>query len=231
MISILKAKKVMQANGSERQNGAALLIMLVVLVLGSSYLILSELNGAAPTLKRHSQVSKILADDIIEALHGYAVSYKRIPCPDTNGDGIGETPPCNNMEGELPWATLGIRRTDSWGRPFRYRGNNTFTVNPIDPFAVAGELNIRDNANAPITLANDADSPAAIVFSCGINGIPDGNNDADSVANTDANCINPGTPSADYVQDAYSVGGFDDVLLWLPRDKLIAKMSDANIWP
>jgi len=219
------------ADTARRQRGAVLLLMLVVMVLGSTFFVLNDINGVTPILKRHSQVSKILEDDIIEALYGYALIYKRLPCPDTTGDGIAESAPCNNIEGELPWVTLGVKRMDSWGRPFRYRGNNTFTVNPIDPLAVAGEINILDNSNAPIILATDANSPAAIIFSCGINGIPDGNNDADSVANGNANCVNPGTPSASYVLDDYRLGGFDDVLVWLPRDQLIAKMSAANKWP
>ncbi len=218
-------------NFSKCQDGAVLLLMLVVMVLGSTFLILSEINAVTPTLKKHSQVSKILEDDIVEALYGYAVVYKRLPCPDTNGDGISEIAPCNNIEGELPWATLGVKRTDSWGRPFRYRGNSTFTVNPIAPLAIVGELNILDKDNLPIVSAADANSPAAIVFSCGINGIPDGINDSDGAPNSNANCINPGAPTVNYVSGDYSIGGFDDILLWLPRDELIAKMLAANKWP
>jgi hypothetical protein len=81
----------------------------------------------------------------------------------------------------------------------------------------------------------------AIIFSCGKNGRPDGNNDIDGTINSDALCTNPfdpknppawdNNPKNTYVQDSYVEDQFDDILVWLPKDILIARLTTAGKWP
>jgi type II secretory pathway pseudopilin PulG len=95
----------------------------------------------------------------------------------------------------------------------------------------------------------------AIIFSCGKNGRPDGrlnssqeggldlniSNDIDGIINSDALCTNPFTngvpptwdnnPKNSYVQDGYVEDQFDDILVWLPKNILITRLTAAGKWP
>ena len=78
----------------------------------------------------------------------------------------------------------------------------------------------------------------AIVFSCGKNGRPDDKNDMDGIPNSDALCNNPYTnqptednPRYHYIQDVYVADQFDDILVFLPKNLLIARLTAAGKWP
>ena len=83
---------------------------------------------------------------ILDALYGYAITNRRLPCPNTDGDGVEQldtdingtddydafTGPaldaivasggdCINEEGFVPWVTLGVKQGDAWGNRFTYR--------------------------------------------------------------------------------------------------------------
>ena len=78
-------------------------------------------------------------NEVTEALYGYAIANGRLPCPDSDGDGLSdmETEPfdpgdatsanCDggsdfvDGEGFLPWVELGVPDGDAWGNRFRYR--------------------------------------------------------------------------------------------------------------
>ena len=87
--------------------------------------------------------------------------------------------PCRGIEGELPRATLGIQGADGWGRRIRYRGNDAFTgpAGVPTPPNTRGGLRIDDHRTAERLTVGDPEAPAAILFSCGANGRPDGEND------------------------------------------------------
>jgi prepilin-type N-terminal cleavage/methylation domain-containing protein len=68
-------------------------------------------------------------DEIIESLYGYAITNGRLPCPDTDGDGLpnpvfnpanSATATCTG-EGAIPWIELNAPQGDAWGNRFRYR--------------------------------------------------------------------------------------------------------------
>lgn len=80
----------------------------------------------------------------------------------------------------------------------------------------------------------------AIIFSCGKNGRPDSENDIDGQVNSSALCDNPfgqvppawnSNPRIHYVQDVYVEDQFDDILVWLPKNILIARLTAAGKWP
>jgi prepilin-type N-terminal cleavage/methylation domain-containing protein len=64
-------------------------------------------------------------NDIMESLYGFAVINGRLPCPDTDGDGVSNGGPglCTNPNGDgwLPWQTLSLTfQSDVWGNRFKY---------------------------------------------------------------------------------------------------------------
>lgn len=128
--------------GRHYQHGAALMVMLVIMVMGGMVFLVSALSSSALQTKR----DKITADALAqakEALIGYAVGVNftggaerpgDLPCPDINNDGIAE-PSCGNAAGNnqaqrlgrLPWKTLGISDLrDGSGERLWYAVSNNF---------------------------------------------------------------------------------------------------------
>lgn len=108
----------------------AVVLVIVGLLLGGLMVPLSAQTDS----KARSDNDKAMAD-ISDALVGFAIANGRLPCPalaaipDTNaGAGLestngqpGAALACTNPAGVLPWATLGVAETDSWGNRFTYR--------------------------------------------------------------------------------------------------------------
>jgi len=129
-----------------KQRGAALMVMLVIMVMGAATILVNSLSSTALQIKR----DKISADALAqakEALIGYAASVKftggaerpgDLPCPDTNNDGIAEAS-CGNASGStgqnlrlgrLPWKTLGLPDLrDGSGERLWYAISNNFKKN------------------------------------------------------------------------------------------------------
>ena len=176
----------------------------------------------------------------LEALLGHAVAHdNRLPCPDIDGDGTEDLPgpaatPCRGIEGELPRATLGIPGRDGWGRPLRYRANDAFTARggiPRPP-NTRGRLRIDNPRTAERLTVSDPEAPAAILFSCGANGVPDGEND--DTGGRATGCSNPLRPDPRYahaVPGRSGSGAFDDILVWMSKNVLLGRLVRAGTWP
>ena len=119
-------------------------------------------------------------EDIKEALLGYAVIHRRLPCPDLTGDGLEDrltaganTGACGaplvgtvQLLGTLPWSTLNLTEPDAWNTRFGYRVASEFSVSsdtsPLPssiafglsfPAATSGNIVINQrNANKTTTL-------------------------------------------------------------------------------
>jgi len=129
-----------------KQRGAALMLMLVIMVMGISAILIGSLSSTALQIER----DKITADALSQAkdaLIGYAASVNftggaerpgDLPCPDTNNDGIAEAS-CGNASGStgqnlrlgrLPWKTLGLPDLrDGSGERLWYAVSNNFKRN------------------------------------------------------------------------------------------------------
>jgi hypothetical protein len=174
--------------------------------------------------------------------HGY------LPCPDRSGgasanDGLEDLNPsatnCAVAEGNLPWATLGIAGTDTWGNFFRYRATAAFT-DRATPFKLnsAGNITVQCPAAACGNAMIYTTSAPAVVLSHGRNGFgainsmlrapnpaPTG---TDELANSDGNAAFVSrTPGA-----AGAAGGeYDDLVSWLSTSVLLNKMITAQKLP
>lgn len=123
----------------QTQRGAALLIMMVIMVVGILAVLIGSLNSSAINTSRQQQTAAVLAQ-AKDALLGYAASDSNrpgeLPCPDVNGDGwslpvdeyIGNN--CVQLLGRLPWKTLGLPDLrDGNSEPLWYAVSNSFHAN------------------------------------------------------------------------------------------------------
>lgn len=176
--------------GQNKQHGAALLVMLVILVVGGIVFFVSSLNRSGLQNARNEANAIVLAQ-AKEALIGYAITYYDthstptpqtfgfLPCPDPNGtagmNGEGSSETCGSKNvstlGRLPWKTLGLPvLRDSNGDCLWYAVAGTYKNNPgtdIMDWDTNGLFQVK--ASSSVTLAGlTADSNAvAIVFSPG----------------------------------------------------------------
>ncbi|MFH1493281.1 MAG: prepilin-type N-terminal cleavage/methylation domain-containing protein [Pseudomonadota bacterium] len=122
----------------------AIVLVVVALLLGG---LLVPLTMQIEQQKiRETQKSM---EEIKEALIGYAIVNNRLPCPDSDLDGL-ENPPtptvapntpvagqttqtffCLVDEGGLPYQTLGVSREDGWNNRFHYRVTPAFTQRTV----------------------------------------------------------------------------------------------------
>lgn len=218
--------------------------------------------------RRIAETNKAM-EEIKEALIGYALSHPSptnppqpyLPCPDaisgTSGinvpnDGLedrnaGGT--CDQTEGNLPWATLGLGNQDAWGHRFHYRVSSTFS-NQSTGFALTppgGDIRIcaksTAGGNPCQTVANGV---PAVVISFGKNGYGglsvDGIRSLPAVASDDekenfGNILIPTFGiSTDFVSRVQTSAGtpateFDDLVIWLSPNVLYNRMVAAGKLP
>lgn len=131
-----------------RQRGAALMVMLVIMVMGIVAVLARSVSNTASQIEH----DRITADALVqakEALLGYAAKVQvsnacasncarpgDLPCPDINNDGSADTP-CNTQSsrlGRLPWKTLGLPDLrDGSGERLWYAVSNNFKNNTRTP--------------------------------------------------------------------------------------------------
>lgn len=111
-----RPQRTASGHASRKQHGMVLLALLLVLVIGASFLLLSKLNAAGRQSYRDQQTAQALAE-AKAALIGYAISDPNrpgeLPCPDFNDDGkltltvdFGGGGACTSYRGWLPWNRL-----------------------------------------------------------------------------------------------------------------------------
>ncbi|HRA81167.1 MAG TPA: type II secretion system protein [Thauera sp.] len=208
---------------------AELAVVLVILALLSGSMLV-PLGSRMEARDRQTTLERLR--DIQQALTGFAIIHGRLPCPSTETDpthpgyGVEDPPPCNiTLEGRLPWRTLAMPATDAWGSErvqateswaghWRYHVDQGFAAGPITVASLpADNLQIRAADGRRITVTDS--QAVAVVFSSGANRSADGLNASYSA-----------------VQPQYQAGepttSFDDLLVWIGRPLLIARMAQAG---
>lgn len=158
-----------------QQQGAALIIMFIVLILSLASWQLWAISSEQITLKRQQKTHAALAQ-AKQALLGYAISYDQthlgqtpglLPCPDistNNGEG-SSSPNCGSKNisqlGRFPWRTLEADMIkDGHAECLWYVVSGTFKNNPKTDL-----LNWDTNGLLQLSHNNDNDPIAALIIS------------------------------------------------------------------
>jgi prepilin-type N-terminal cleavage/methylation domain-containing protein len=225
----------------------AVAVFIIALLLGS---ILVPL--ATQVEQRQVSDTQKALDEIREALIGFAMTSGYLPCPDkTTGAGAGtandgqedvNAGDCVALEGNVPWATLGVANSDVWGNRFRYRVAQNFARrSPLAVFTLAttSPIAVCTTAACAVRLTTVGDGPPALILSHGKNGLGAMSastgaanlapTSADELANTDgADAI---FVSRTITATGATAGEFDDIVTWIPKTTLFSRMVAAGKLP
>ena len=157
----MKTQQRVQSYKVAAQRGSVLWILLGILVLGTSYFLMTRMNQLQGPYSR-SESDIAVMRQAIDGLIGYAITQARdglrpgsLPCPDTNGDGFAEGSCANaNLVGRLPWKTLKLPELrDSSGALLWYALSSNFRnmSSSVINNNTAGQLSLIDAINGNIT--------------------------------------------------------------------------------
>jgi len=172
-------------DGPGRQGGAALLIILVIMVIGIATVLINSLSSSAIKTARQEKTAAALAQ-AREALISYSISSENtgsatarpgnFPCPDTDAPGASgygsEQSSCSSgggtTIGRLPWKTLGIPElVDANGEPLWYAVSDNFRKSAsIINSDTRGTLQVYDRDGSTL-LTFSGNEAVAIVFAPG----------------------------------------------------------------
>jgi type II secretory pathway pseudopilin PulG len=216
----------------------AIVVLIISLVAGS---MLGPLSKQIEQ-RRISETQKLL-EDSKDAVLGFAVSRGYLPCPavsvtDGNEGPRNSSGVCTNLRGFLPWVTLGITKTDSWGRLLKYAATSQFANSNAKPaFSSTGIYTIVSSSVPATNLATQV--PLAIL-SHGPNGNGATQENGIAVANTSSTNIDERTnltSATTFVsriptENTAAPGGeFDDIVTWIPSSILFNRMVAAGQLP
>ncbi len=179
-------------NKIQSQRGAALLAFVLVMIVGSSFLLVSKLNAKVRDRENIEKTYDAL-QRAKEALIAYAVSVPErtgattlrgpgyLPCPDNNDDGQTNNLGCGNLStggavGWLPYKTLEIEELqDGSGEHLwyvvadNYRNTGALPVNPNHNSDTISDDQAIANIDGPFVVDNNINGPdiVAIIFSPG----------------------------------------------------------------
>ena len=234
---MLCLERIMDTNTSLKftSSGFSLIEMAIVL-----FIVALLLGGLLPTVgsqmeQQHRVETRKQLDEILQALMGYAVINGHLPYPAkatiaTGAANAGITDP-TVATGVIPWATLGIKETDAWGRRFTYTSSNNFTASNFTLTSV-GTFTINSAATGGTSIAT---AIPAVIISHGANGlgayspagiqispVPIPTTDEGENADNGANTI--------FVSHDFTPA-FDDLVVWISPNILINRMVAAGKLP
>ncbi|MDR2613985.1 MAG: type II secretion system GspH family protein [Candidatus Accumulibacter sp.] len=228
--------------------GFTLVEMSIVLVIVAALIGGMTVPLSAQIEQRNRAETRRQLDEIRESLIGFAIVHERLPRPATSSsDGTENPNNCGNdaaCTGFIPWATLGVKKTDAWNKMIRYSVTPAY-ADAAFALTTPGSKKVRtrDDSGTPIYLigANGSCSSSpcapAVVFSFGKNNwgtTPEGAAVTDdSTTNSDED-TNASETTLFFARDLSNVpigGEFDDILVWIPPYLLFNRMIAAGRLP
>mgnify|MGYP000170966799 FL=1 len=211
----------------------AIVLVIVALIIGG---LLAPLSAQVEQTRRKATEQGI--GSVHEAIIGFALSSGRLPCPDTDGDGLenpaGGVGGCTNNSGMLPGATLGIAAADGWGQAYRYlvaaefadntdgtsSGCGAATPGVSFELCAVGDIDVLDAAGGGSVAASVV---AAIVSQAKNYGATAAADEAENMDNDRLLVSHRYTSAAGQE--------YDDIVSWISPNTLRAKMASAGILP
>lgn len=138
-----------------RAHGGFSMLELMVVLLALSLLV----GAGVVAVKRYQAQTQaaenegaLLAAD--EALIAFARFNRRLPCPDSDNDGLEN---CSSLLGQLPYRTLGLDAVpvDGRRRPLQYLVNQTVIAAAANGYAFCQSLRNQSRAFDPTRLSSD----------------------------------------------------------------------------
>ncbi len=215
-----------QATGCPRATGFSLVELAIVLVIIGLLLGAAVIPLSSQMERNRRNETRQQIEDIVDALIGYAVINKHLPCPDFNGNGLDDDHcaggPGRFYSGPLPGAALGVKTRDAWGRPLTYVVNGAFTatLQLSSSGTGSGRLGIAERPGCGSRRV--ADDVPAILLSTAKQRYPS-RLERENVDHD--NC---------FVTTGYSLrtgAEFDDLLGWVSRQILIDRLAASGQLP
>jgi type II secretory pathway pseudopilin PulG len=184
--------------------------------------------GLLPTIssqieqQRRNETKKYM-EEVRNALVGFAVINRFLPCPDTDGDGSANTP-CQGavtQVGTLPYKDLGVTDKDGFNTALIYGVSKKFADSAtFFTLSDTGSIKVCSTQNClPATAVLTSNAPAIIV-SRGANSALAPSIDEGENTNNDEVFV-----SHDAASD------FDDLVIWLSPNALFNRMVAAGKLP
>ena len=113
-----------------RQSGGAVLAVIAGLLVVAASTLAIRMARQVEEKTKLQQVTQVHMQRIQAALHAFAASQGRLPCPANGAQDTGLAVPaaavvtCTNRDGAVPWVSLGLQADDAldgWGRKISYR--------------------------------------------------------------------------------------------------------------
>lgn len=195
----------------------AIVLLIVGFLIGGMLMPLS----AQQEIRQRQETEATLAE-IRDALIGYAIANQRLPRPaSTYSDGTEMADDCltdADCKGFIPWATLGVKRSDGWGKLIRYRVTSSFANTYIDPITKTEKTQIDPESKVQFgTLTVQTVQGPNHIFLAG----------SDTCSAKDKNCV----PAVIYSQGKLRDGTTEDGVVLpvsAPPDKNVDEQTNAE---
>ena len=228
-----------------RQGGFSLIEIAIVLVIVGLMI-----GGLVTPLTVQLEQRKVAdtqqaLNEAKEALTGYALRYGYLPCPAVSAvsglaDRRGARCSGERRAGFLPWATLGLRQSDSWNNLFRYSVTPAFSDSERQfTLGTPRDISIVTRNGGALLQATALNDIPAMIMSHGKNGFGatgvQGQRQAvpfSSNVDERNNASNATTFISRAASGSQQPGGeFDDLVVWLSPNILFNRMVVAQRLP
>ncbi|MDO8990606.1 MAG: type II secretion system protein [Sideroxyarcus sp.] len=193
---------------------AIVLLIVTLLMTGLVPSISSQIEQG-----RRNEAGKYM-NEVRDALVGYALANKFLPCPDTDNDGYANA--CATPAiGKLPYKDLGVTAKDAHGATLEYGVTNAFADSGT-PFTLAtpGAIKICTTSLSCSGATALTETAVAVIVSRGANWSTPPLGDELENANSDVKFVSHDITS-----------GFDDQVIWISPNILFNRMVAAGQLP
>jgi prepilin-type N-terminal cleavage/methylation domain-containing protein len=192
-----------------KNDGFSLIEMAIVLIIIG--LLATGLLGPLAISLEHNKIKSTekTLESVQESLYGFAIINERLPCADTDNDGIED---CPAITGDLPWVNLGVGRYDGWGNSFKYAVDTRYTIDiQLSDFPPSIEIKQYHNENTDPP--NEKLLVPCVIWSEGRN---DWDSNLNEAENENGNEI--------FVIGQYIEGQYDDIVISISWNAIMHRL-------